>query len=118
MTAMTPPSVNLRFEVRAEVTHGLAVLRLNTTHTTPTDVPRFAYTFTTPGMFVQDDVDIRPWLAMSMSGRLDHHSQYGLVPESTGVGAVSVGRLVDARVSWDRVLRPLRSHRRNRSGRC
>ena len=43
----------------------------------PTDVPRFAYTFTTPGIFVQDDIDIRPWLAMSMSGRLDHHSEYG-----------------------------------------
>ena len=44
---------------------------------TPTDVPRFAYTFTTPGIFVQDDIDIRPWLAMSMSGRLDRHSEYG-----------------------------------------
>ena len=43
----------------------------------PTDVPRFAYTFTTPGIFVQDDIDIRPWLGMSMSGRLDHHSEYG-----------------------------------------
>ena len=43
----------------------------------PADLPRFAYTFTTPGMFVQDDIDIRPWLALSMSGRLDHHSEYG-----------------------------------------
>ncbi len=43
----------------------------------PTDVPRFGYTFTTPGVFIQDDIDIRPWLAMSMSGRLDHHSEYG-----------------------------------------
>ena len=43
----------------------------------PTDVPHFAYTFTTPGIFAQDDIDIRPWLAMSMSGRLDHHSEYG-----------------------------------------
>ena len=43
----------------------------------PTDVPHFAYTFTTPGIFVQDDIDIRPWLAVSMSGRLDHHSEYG-----------------------------------------
>ena len=40
-------------------------------------MPRFAYTFTTPGIFVQDDIDIQPWLAMSMSGRLDHHSEYG-----------------------------------------
>ena len=44
---------------------------------TPTDLPRFAYTFTTPGVFVQDDIDIRPWLAMSTSARLDHHSEYG-----------------------------------------
>lgn len=44
---------------------------------TPTDLPRFAYTHTTPGVFVQDDIDIRPWLAVSMSGRLDHHSEYG-----------------------------------------
>ena len=43
----------------------------------PTDLPRFAYTFTTPGVFVQDDIDIRPWLALSMSGRADHHSEYG-----------------------------------------
>ena len=43
----------------------------------PTDLPRVAYTFTTPGLFIQDDIDIRPWLALSMSGRLDHHSEYG-----------------------------------------
>ena len=43
----------------------------------PSDLPRFGYTFTTPGIFIQDDIDIRPWLALSMSGRLDHHSEYG-----------------------------------------
>ena len=43
----------------------------------PADVPRFAYAFTTPGLFVQDDIDVRSWLALSMSGRLDHHSAYG-----------------------------------------
>ncbi len=43
----------------------------------PTDVPRFGYAFTTPGLFVQDDVDLRSWLALSMSGRLDRHSEYG-----------------------------------------
>ena len=42
-----------------------------------TDLPRFAYSFTTPGVFVQDDIDVRPWLALSMSGRADHHSEYG-----------------------------------------
>ena len=43
----------------------------------PTDLPHFAYTYTTPGVFIQDDIDIRPWLALSISGRLDHHSEYG-----------------------------------------
>ena len=43
----------------------------------PTDVPHFGYTYTTPGMFIQDDIDIRPWLALSLSGRVDRHSEYG-----------------------------------------
>ena len=43
----------------------------------PDDVPRFGHAFTTPGLFVQDDVDVRSWLALSMSGRLDRHSEYG-----------------------------------------
>ena len=43
----------------------------------PADLPRFAYAFTIPGLFVQDDIDVRPWLAVSVSGRLDHHSEYG-----------------------------------------
>ena len=36
----------------------------------PADVPRFGYAFTTPGLFVQDDIDVRRWLALSLSGRL------------------------------------------------
>ena len=44
---------------------------------TPTDLPQFAYAFTTPGVFLQDDIDVRSWLALSLSGRLDHHSAYG-----------------------------------------
>jgi len=43
----------------------------------PRDVPRFAYTFTVPGVFLQDDVDIARWLSVSASGRLDNHSEYG-----------------------------------------
>src|SRR5688500_9608677 len=34
-------------------------------------------TFTVPGVFVQDEVDIARWLSVSASGRLDHHSEYG-----------------------------------------
>ena len=43
----------------------------------PDNAPRFGHAFTTPGLFVQDDVDVRSWLALSMSGRLDRHGAYG-----------------------------------------
>ena len=43
----------------------------------PTDVPRFAYSFTAPAIFVQDDVTVRPWLTISISGRADFHGEYG-----------------------------------------
>jgi outer membrane receptor for ferrienterochelin and colicins len=43
----------------------------------PTDTPRFAYTYTTPGVFAQDDVDLARWLSVSASARLDHHSEFG-----------------------------------------
>jgi outer membrane receptor for ferrienterochelin and colicins len=43
----------------------------------PVDVPRFAYTFNVPGVFVQDDVDLAQWLAVSAGARLDAHNQYG-----------------------------------------
>jgi iron complex outermembrane receptor protein len=44
----------------------------------PRDLPQFAYAFTVPGVFVQDDVAVRPWLSMSGSARLDAHSEYGV----------------------------------------
>jgi iron complex outermembrane receptor protein len=43
----------------------------------PRDVPRFAYTFTVPGVFVQDDVELTSWLSASASARIDYHSEYG-----------------------------------------
>jgi len=43
----------------------------------PRDVPRFRYTHNVPGVFAQDDVEIKRWLTLSVSGRLDVHSQYG-----------------------------------------
>ena len=43
----------------------------------PRDVPRFDYTFTVPGVFVQYDVTVSPALSLSSSGRLDVHSEYG-----------------------------------------
>jgi outer membrane receptor for ferrienterochelin and colicins len=44
----------------------------------PSDLPQFAHTFTVPGAFVQDDLQVAPWFSLSASGRLDHHSQYGV----------------------------------------
>jgi iron complex outermembrane receptor protein len=41
------------------------------------DVPRFDYSFVEPGLFVQDDVEIANWLAVSAGARLDWHSEYG-----------------------------------------
>lgn len=43
----------------------------------PRDVPRFQYTYTTPGIFVQDDINIRQWLSVSASARVDFHNVYG-----------------------------------------
>jgi outer membrane receptor for ferrienterochelin and colicins len=43
----------------------------------PTDLPQFEDTFTIPGVFVQDDIQLTPAFSISASGRLDHHSEYG-----------------------------------------
>jgi outer membrane receptor for ferrienterochelin and colicins len=43
----------------------------------PLDVPRFAYTYISPGLFLQDDVNIASWLSVSASARADFHSQFG-----------------------------------------
>ncbi len=43
----------------------------------PKDVPRFAYSYIAPGVFVQDEIHIAQWLAVSASARADFHNQYG-----------------------------------------
>jgi iron complex outermembrane receptor protein len=43
----------------------------------PRDVPRFAYRYTTPGVFFQDEVDVAPWLSLSAGARADFHNQHG-----------------------------------------
>jgi len=40
------------------------------------DLPQFSYAFTTPGVFVQDDV-LLGRVSLSFGGRLDHHSAHG-----------------------------------------
>jgi len=41
------------------------------------DVSGFDYRFTTPAWFGQGTLEVTPWLALSASARLDHHSRYG-----------------------------------------
>ena len=43
----------------------------------PRDTPRFGYRYTTPGLFLQDDLTVASWLSMSASVRADFHSEYG-----------------------------------------
>lgn len=43
----------------------------------PLDVSRFTYRYLTPGVFLQDDVEIASWLSVSVSGRADFQSHYG-----------------------------------------
>ncbi len=44
----------------------------------PRDVPQFAYTYTVPGLFAQDDFTAASWLTVSASARLDFHNRYGV----------------------------------------
>jgi outer membrane receptor for ferrienterochelin and colicins len=43
----------------------------------PKELRQFGHAFTVPGVFVQDDFDLRGWLAVSASARVDHHNRYG-----------------------------------------
>jgi outer membrane receptor for ferrienterochelin and colicins len=64
----------------------------------PRDVPRFAYTYNTAGVFAQDDVDVRSWMAVSVGARLDLHDEYGAFV-SPRVAALFRGRAWTSRVS-------------------
>jgi iron complex outermembrane receptor protein len=57
----------------------------------PKDVPRFAYQYIVPGVFLQDDITIAPWLSVSASGRVDFHNQFGTF-FSPRVSALARGR--------------------------
>lgn len=43
----------------------------------PRNDTRFAYTYNVPGLFAQDDIEVRRWLTFSASGRVDDHDVYG-----------------------------------------
>jgi iron complex outermembrane receptor protein len=41
------------------------------------ELPQFNYSFSVPGVFIQDDLDVAKWLSLSASSRFDHHNAYG-----------------------------------------
>jgi iron complex outermembrane receptor protein len=41
------------------------------------DLPAFDYTFTTPGLFAQDELRLGAKGALGLSARIDHHGEYG-----------------------------------------
>jgi iron complex outermembrane receptor protein len=65
----------------------------------PADVAQFTYAYTTPGVFVQDDVDVARWLALSASARLDRHSEFGVFLSPRVSGLLRAGSW-SSRVSW------------------
>ncbi|NOT44418.1 MAG: TonB-dependent receptor [Acidobacteria bacterium] len=58
---------------------------------TPTDVPRFGYTYHVPGVFAQDDLDLTSWLSASAGARLDWHSEYGAFLSPRLAGLIRAG---------------------------
>ena len=43
------------------------------------ELPVFDYRFSTPSVFAQDEISLTPQLAVSISGRADLHSEYGVL---------------------------------------
>jgi outer membrane receptor for ferrienterochelin and colicins len=58
----------------------------------PIDLPRFAYAYTVPGVFIQDDVDVAKWLGVSASARVDWHNEFGTFVSPRVSGLVRRGR--------------------------
>ncbi len=65
----------------------------------PIDLPGFAYTYTVPGVFAQDDLDIAKWLSISASARVDWHNEFGTFVSPRVSGLVRRGRW-SSRVSY------------------
>jgi len=41
------------------------------------DLPAYGFTYTVPGVFGQDEIEVAKWLSVSGSARVDAHSRYG-----------------------------------------
>jgi len=65
--------------LRGTAPHQTWVAGLAFEHSTvdPRERPAFAYAFNIPGAFIQDDIDVRPWLTVSASARVDVHNAFG-----------------------------------------
>ena len=66
----------------------------------PRERTDLAYTVTTPGVFVQDDVDVARWLVVSASARIDHHSRYGTFASPQVAALLRSGGAWSSRVSF------------------
>jgi outer membrane receptor for ferrienterochelin and colicins len=58
----------------------------------PRDLSQWRYTFIVPGVFAQDDIEVSKWLSLSVSGRLDWHSEYGTFVSPRVSGLIRSGR--------------------------
>jgi iron complex outermembrane receptor protein len=83
----------------------------------PTDVPQFRYTFTVPGVFIQDDVDLARWVSVSASARLDDHSVYGTFLSPRASALLRAGAWTSRLSAGAGFLRPVAADRRDRGGR-
>jgi iron complex outermembrane receptor protein len=54
-------------------------------------LPVFAYAWTTPGVFVQDDWNVHPRWALSFSARLDAHPEFGALVSPRASSRVRLG---------------------------
>jgi hypothetical protein len=83
----------------------------------PRDEPRFAYQYNVPGAFLQDDIDVRRWLTLSISGRVDVHSEFGTFLSPARLGTCSGRRVDQSRLDRQRILCSHGAHRGNGSRR-
>ena len=90
----------------------------STTPIAPVDVPRFDYTFTVPGLFAQDDVELRRGGRCRASARAGSSQRVRLVPQPARLVAASRGGGWTSRVSFGTgFFGPTRADRRDGSGR-
>ncbi len=63
------------------------------------DVSRFNFSFTTPSVFGQSTIDVGRTLSLTLSGRADHHSEYGAQFAPRVSGLIRLGSVWTVRAS-------------------